>query len=105
MVCHDGDPAAAVAIATLPVGDLADPTTHFPAEVMAEPNAVHIIGATGRVLLTSEISIAEKAPRVELGAENLGALDGVVHGSGVDPASGLTYTALGNTSAVVWVKK
>lgn len=34
-----------------------------------------------------------------------GALDGVVHGSGIDPWSGMTYTALGNTSAVVKVKK
>lgn len=42
---------------------------------------------------------------VEIGDEGLGALDGVVHGSGIDPFTGLTYTALGNASAVVKAKK
>lgn len=43
---------------------------------------------------------------IELGGEGLIPLqDGVVHGTGVDPFTGVPYFALGNTSAVVSVKK
>lgn len=42
---------------------------------------------------------------IELGDSGLGATDGVVHGAGIDPFTGSTYTALGNTSGVVRAKK
>jgi hypothetical protein len=48
---------------------------------------------------------ARDAGKVFLGADNLTALDGVVHGSGVDPFTGQTYTALQGTSAKVFAKK
>ncbi len=45
------------------------------------------------------------AAKVELGAENLTPPDGVVHGTGTDPYTGMPYWMLGNTSNVVGAKK
>ena len=56
---------------------------------------VHLVAGEARRL----------SPMVELGATPLGATDGVVHGSGIDPFSGLSYTVLGNTSARVRAAK
>lgn len=42
---------------------------------------------------------------VNLGTDSHGALDGVVHGSGFDPFTGATYTALRNVSTKVFARK
>lgn len=42
---------------------------------------------------------------VEVGQKGLGPLDGVVHGSGIDPFTGQTYAALNNTSSTLKAKK
>lgn len=99
-VFHEGDPSIGAADCMF-----CGPGQKLPASVIAEPNAVHIIGATERVILSSDASIAQKAPLVELGAENLLPIDGLVHGTGIDPFTGLTQFALGNTSGVVRGKK
>jgi uncharacterized protein involved in type VI secretion and phage assembly len=42
---------------------------------------------------------------VNLGSDTHDVTDGVVHGSGFDPFTGQTYTALGNTSRKVFARK
>ena len=42
---------------------------------------------------------------VNLGSDSHGINDGVVHGSGFDTLTGVTYTALGNTSQKVFARK
>lgn len=66
---------------------------------------VHFRRADPAAVPPRPASVVVVAPLVELGDENLGLLDGVVHGSGIDPFTGLTYTVLGNASAVVKAKK
>lgn len=107
-VCEDGNPLEATGMyvfATDEKNDAGLAAFEIPAEVLAEPKAIHVMGQTARVILSSATSIAQKAPLVELGADQLGPLDWIVHGSGIDPSTGLTYTALGNTSTVVKAKK
>ena len=43
--------------------------------------------------------------KVVLGEETDGPLDGIVHGQGIDPFTGQSYTALGNTSDIVRAAK
>ncbi len=43
--------------------------------------------------------------KIELGEADLGATTGAVNGEAVDPYTGMTQTALGNASSVVFVKK
>ena len=58
-------------------------------------------------------TLVVKAPKVviiadgavEVGQKGLGATDGVVHGSGIDPFTGSTYTVLGSTSSRLKAKK
>lgn len=60
-----------------------------------------------------EQTLVVKAPKVviiadgavEVGEAGLGATDGVVHGAGIDPFTGQTYTALNNTSSKLRAKK
>ena len=108
-IFHEGDPLNIAGVDVFPP----EGSSKLPQAILDEPNAIHILGASERVILSSDTHIAAtagqkasiKAPLVELGDEGLGPLDGLVHGSGVDPLTGLTYTALGNTSAVVKAKK
>ena len=55
----------------------------------------------------SATRVSFPAGTVELGGEQLGLVpsNGVVHGSGTDPFTGLPYWMLGNVSAVVLAKK
>jgi hypothetical protein len=91
------------------VWDGADPP---PQDVVDHPQDVLLHVRPGRSLriVTEVLGKVIIEPRglgvVELGGENLVPLvDGVVHGTGVDPFSGLTYSALGNVSLKVLAKK
>lgn len=94
-------PAEGSEVAVLvPMGDLeADPilvaTVDAPPSQLTDDSTTVIV-ATGTVKVI--------APLVELGDSPL-ELDGVVVGTGIDPFTGSTYTALGNASAVVRAKK
>jgi hypothetical protein len=84
-----------------------DPT---PAEAQSNPNdpVIHVkAGQTIRIVVENggKVVIDKNGQGVELGQEGLGPNDGVVHGSGIDPFTGISYTALGNTSSVVKAKK
>lgn len=50
-------------------------------------------------------TVTVEASKVQLGKDNLLVPNGVVHGSGIDPFTGATYTVLGNTSNVVFAEK
>lgn len=52
-----------------------------------------------------KVVIIAETNAVEVGQQGLGVADGVVHGSGVDAFTGLTYTAMGNTSSTLKAKK
>jgi len=73
-----------------------------PAEAIAEPAAVWVVAPEVRVVATS---VSVQADRVDLGDRGLGVSDGVVHGTGIDPFTGLSYTALGSVSDVVRAEK
>lgn len=64
-------------------------------------------GQTLRIVVDDggKVIIDTKGQGVELGGENLLPTDGVVHGSGIDPFTGLSYTVLGNTSTIVKAEK
>jgi phage gp45-like len=73
-----------------------------------EPGEVAVYNSAGaRVTMQADGNIAvtpAAGGRVEIqdaGGAALSALDELVHGTGVDPFSGATYGALGNTSARV----
>jgi hypothetical protein len=91
------------------VWDGADPP---PRDVVDNPEDVllHIRPGKNLRIVTEGAGKVVIDPRdtgvVELGGESLNALvDGVVHGTGVDPFTGSTYAVLGNTSANVLAKK
>lgn len=79
------------------------PTGRAPGEVTLytkEGDEIHFAaGHIIRIKTTGSVEIGF-AP-----GETPGPLDGVVHGSGIDPWTGQTYTALQNASAVVKAKK
>lgn len=54
---------------------------------------------------SGNINLVVDGGTVTLGKETHEALDGVVHGSGIDTFTGTTYTALGNASAKVFARK
>lgn len=62
-------------------------------------------GQTLRIIASGSGKVVVDAPLVELGQEDLGNNDGVVHGSGIDPFTGLSYTFLGNVSEIVKAEK
>lgn len=110
VVCDGGDPSVALGVCVFATGDpQEDGSTGFalPAGIVSEPSAVHVVGASARVVISSDAAggIVAKAPLVELGDEGLPPQTGVVQGEGIDPATGLTYFALGNASAIVRAKK
>ena len=58
-----------------------------------------------RVILVSSVPVEITAPKVILGPDPgdiIEATDGVVTGQGLDPFTGQTYAALGNTSSRVF---
>jgi hypothetical protein len=66
----------------------------------------HKSGAFARIADDGTITLVPADGKtIELGGADLGLLDGLVHGSGKDPYTGQTYTALQNASAVVKGKK
>lgn len=67
-----------------------------------DPAKPFIIG-WGPGAVASRVSLP--AAKVELGAEGLLPPQGVVHGEGVDPFTGLPYWMLGNASTVVLAKR
>lgn len=56
------------------------------------------------IVIVSATRVHVIAADIKLGA-NPGALDGAVVGSGIDPFTGSTYTALGNASAITKIQK
>lgn len=70
---------------------------------------LNITTASGNVSVKTDSGNINLAPGsagvTNLGAESHGILDGVVHGSGIDPFTGTTYTALTNTSQKVFARK
>lgn len=54
---------------------------------------------------TGNVNLKVGSGVVNLGNDTHGPLDGAVHGSGFDSFTGATYTALGNASAKVFVRK
>ena len=107
-----GDPAAGLVVLRS-LWSAADPppTEAAPGVVLlrAEKGVkVHVVTDGADVLVEVRGGgkcIIDAPGGVELGGKGLTALDGVVHGSGTDPYTGLNYTALGNASAVVKAKK
>ncbi len=104
VVCSDGKPGLGVATGMRVRLD-EDDARKLPAAVLAEPDAVHLIGVSERVIMSSDKSIAAKAPLVELGDESLAVTAGVVQGECIDTFTGATFATLGQTSAVVRAKK
>ena len=67
------------------------------------------VSAGANVTITVEgggnVNLVVNDGSVNLGSATHGATDGVVHGSGIDPFTGQTYTALQNTSQKVFARK
>jgi hypothetical protein len=107
-VFHEGEPGVAAGLAVF-----TREWAPLPAAVTSAPNAVHIIGASESVMVTSDKTIDMKAtqkviadaPLVELGGRSLLPIDGLVHGTGIDPFTGANYFVLGNACAGVRGKK
>jgi len=79
-----------------------------PVVIASRDRAIEIaIGEDETVIFNSTGTLVKitAGGRVELGEAGLGTTDGVVHGTGIDPWTGATYTALGNTSDMVRAKK
>lgn len=68
-------------------------------EISLEEDETAIFNSTGTVVKITKDGI------VELGGVGLFPTDGVVHGTGVDPFTGVQYFNLGSTSAIVRAKK
>jgi len=75
----------------------------------AGANTKIIVSEGANVTITVEgagnVNLVVNGGNVHLGQDSHQPLDGVVHGSGIDPMTGANYTALGNTSSKVWAKK
>lgn len=84
------------------VGRLWSRVAEPPAEAVAEPDAIWVVNSEVRVKADR---VTVEAGLIEHGARGLGVSDGVVHGTGIDPFTGLTYTALGSVSDVVRAEK
>lgn len=83
----------------IPMGDL-DMDAIITATVSDAPEQLD--ETTTVVIATGTVKVI--APAIELGDEPA-ALDGVVTGTGIDPFTGVSYSVLGNASAVVKAKK
>lgn len=88
-----------------------DVTTNDHLYLKVEPSKdvhVHTTGG-GKVHVKVEgagdVVIEVDTGKIHLGASGLLVTDGVVHGTGIDPFTGVTYSVLGNTSGVVRAKK
>lgn len=72
-------------------------------------NTKIIVSDGANVTITVEgsgnVNLKVNAGSVNLGSDSHTALEGVVQGQAIDPLTGLTQTALGNTSTKVWAKK
>ena len=75
----------------------------------AGANTKIIVSEGANITLTVEgagnVNLVVNGGNVNLGADSHAPTDGVVHGSGIDTFTGMTYTVLGNTSSKVWAKK
>ncbi len=54
-----------------------------------------------RIEIETTQPVVIDSPDINLGESGLGASDGVVHGSGIDPFTGTAYYLLGNASTIV----
>lgn len=76
--------------------------------VSAGANVNITVEGAGNVNLgveSGDVNLKVGSGSVHLGRDTHTALDGVVHGSGIDPFTGLTYTAIGNASSKVFARK
>lgn len=75
----------------------------------AGANTRIIVSEGANVTITVEgagnVNLKVNTGSVNLGSDTHTALEGVVQGQAIDPFTGMTQTALGNTSTKVWAKK
>lgn len=95
----------AVIIPASPRSLVADDLDNDPIIVAVLENAPSQLDGDDIVVVKSARVVIIADAAVEVGAAGLGANDGVVHGAGIDPFTGQTYTALQSTSARLKAKK
>ncbi len=90
----------------------ADPSSLIKDELDFDPIIVAVLDLDAPAELTGDDIVVVKATTVHVVTEDsikLGtspaAMDGAVVGSGIDPFTGSTYDALGNTSAITKIQK
>ena len=83
-------------------------------EIHNDPMIVGVLSSGGTpseldadtlVVRAPKVTIIATGGAVEVGQKGLGPTDGVVHGAGIDPFSGESYTNLNNTSSTLKAKK
>lgn len=110
-----GDPAEGVVVtrrmhsaADMPAQAFADNSDDFIIVVEKDKNLRLTVQGGGAVFISTgggDVTVDTAGGSVILGESSAGPLDGVVHGSGIDPFTGANYTALQNTSNVVKAAK
>ena len=98
-------PVGSIVVVAVPDGEVEFmPTIVGVLDNNAAPDRV----SPDRVILVSSVPVEITAPKVILGPDPgdiIEATDGVVTGQGLDPFTGQTYAALGNTSSKVFANK